>query len=106
MRLDRIEREESVLVDIINCTADPALNDTHLSGRTVDVSETGMKVITGMLLPPETIVSLRLDIESTLYRLEGQVRWSRKDPDVFSGLLLDEKSPDFDHWMEMFELDF
>ena len=39
MRLDRIEREEPVLVDIINCMANPELNDTHLSGKTVDVSE-------------------------------------------------------------------
>ncbi len=103
MRLDRIEREEPVLVDIINCMANPELNDTHLSGKTVDVSENGMKVITSVELPPDTIVGLRLDIAAHLYRLEGEVRWSKED---LAGLLLDESSADFDHWTEMFELDF
>lgn len=39
MRLDRIEREESVLVDVINCVNQPDLNDTSMMCQTIDVSD-------------------------------------------------------------------
>jgi hypothetical protein len=51
MRLDRIEREEEVLIDVINCTHQPDLNDTSLACMTVDVSEVGMKVMTDIPIP-------------------------------------------------------
>ncbi len=106
MRLDRIEREEDVLVDIINCQVNPELNDTSLSCRTVDVSELGMKVESELGLPPETILGLRLDLSSTLYRLEGEVRWCRQEGMHYAGLLIAEESPDFVSWARMFDLGF
>jgi len=41
MRLDRIEREEEVLIDVISCDHQPDLNDTSFACQTVDVSEAG-----------------------------------------------------------------
>ena len=106
MRLDRIEQEESVLVDVINCINQPDLNDTSMSCTTVDVSEEGMQVETDMELPVSTVLGLRLDVASTLYRLEGEVRWAREDGNYYMGLLLDKESPDFISWARRFRLDF
>ena len=106
MRLDRIEREENVLVDVIQCRGNPELNDTSLSCRTVDVSESGMKVSSDMDIPVETVVGLRLDLSSVLYRLEGEVRWCKTEGKHYVGLLIDEDSPDFVSWTRMFQLDF
>lgn len=106
MRLDRIERDEEVLVDVINCIDQPGLNNTFLACRTVDVSEYGMKVKTELDIPIKTKLGLRLDLASVLYRLEGEVRWC-KDEDVhYIGLLLDEDSPDLIPWTRMFQIDF
>ncbi len=106
MRLDRIEREEDVLIDIITCAQNPELNDTSWSCRTVDVSETGMKVESELGIPVETVLGLRLDLSSVLYRLEGVVRWCSDDESHYVGLLLDQDSPDFVSWTRMFQLDF
>jgi hypothetical protein len=106
MRLDRIEKKEAILVDVIRCIAKPQLNDTSLTCTTVDVSESGMKVSTGMAIPVATRLGLRLDVASQLYRLEGEVRWSRDEGRHYVGLLIDEQSPDFVAWTRMFELDF
>jgi hypothetical protein len=106
MRLDRIEREEDVLVDVINCLGNPELNDTSLACRTIDVSEGGMKVATELDIPVETILGLRLDLSSVLYRLEGEVRWCKDEGKHYVGVLIDEDSPDFLSWTKMFQLDF
>jgi PilZ domain len=106
MRLDRIEREEEVLIDVINCVDQPELNDTSLACRTVDVSEGGMKVMSHLQIPLHTRLGLRLDLSSVLYRLEGEVRWTRKEGVHYVGLLLDDDSQDFVPWTRMFQLDF
>ena len=106
MRLDRIEREEEVLVDVINCVDQPELNDTSLTCKTVDVSEAGMLVVTDIEIPVNTRLGLRLDLSSVLYRLEGEVRWSRKEGSHLVGLLLDNDSQDYVPWTRMFQLDF
>jgi len=106
MRLDRIEREEHVLVDIIRCTGNPELNDTSLCCRTVNVSEGGMKVSSDLDIPVETVLGLRLDVSSVLYRLEGEVRWCKTEGQHYVGLLIDENSADFINWTRMFQLDF
>ena len=76
MRLDRIEREKSVLVDVINCRRQPDLNDTSMMCQTIDVSEEGMQFSSELDLPVNTRLGLRLDLETSLYRLEGEVRWA------------------------------
>lgn len=106
MRLDRIEREENVLVDVIQCTGNPGLNATSLSCRTVDVSEGGMKVSSDLDIPVATVLGLRLDFSSELYRLEGEVRWCKTEGKHYVGLLIDEDSPDYVNWTRMFQLDF
>lgn len=107
MRLDRIEKEEEVLVDVISCLVQPELNDTALACRTVDVSENGMRVTTRMPIPVDTFVSLRLDLPTALYRLEGRVRWTTGEGGCsIIGLLLSDQSQDFGAWNKMFQLDF
>lgn len=106
MRLDRIEREEDVLVDVISCRRDPSLNDTSMSCKTVDVSEAGMKVASDLDIPVATVLGLRLDLSSVLYRLEGEVRWCKDEGTHYVGLLLDEESADYANWTRMFQLDF
>ncbi len=106
MRLDRIEREEEVLVDVIRCTIEPGLNDTAMACRTVDVSENGMKVSMDMDIPVDTVVGLRLDLPTALYRLEARVRWCKEEDNFNIGLLLNENSQDYGAWTKMFQLDF
>lgn len=105
MRPDRIEKDEEVLVDIISCEKEPDLHDIHLSGRTMDVSEAGMKVTMTVSVPEQTKLGLRLDMDQKVFRLEGQVRWSKSDGEVTVGVLLDKDSPDYQKWLEIFELD-
>lgn len=106
MRLDRIEREEAVLVDIIRCQGNPELNDTAFACKTVDVSEGGMQVQSDLVLPPATILGLRLEVSEVLYRLEAEVRWSRENGKHYCGVMLDEASADYITWTRMFEIDF
>jgi hypothetical protein len=105
MRLDRIEKDEQVLVGVISCLAHPDLNDTAFSCRTVDVSEAGMQLATDISIPVDTVLSLRLDLPSSLYRLEARVRWCTEENNYNIGLLLNDQSQDFGAWNEMFQLD-
>ena len=74
MRLDRIERDEEVLVDIINCENRPELNATSLACRTVDVSENGMKLVSELAIPVSTRLGLRLELSSMVYRCQWQLK--------------------------------
>ena len=102
-RSERVEREEQVLVDVIDCEERPKLCNTSLACRTVDVSEFGVKMASRLDLPVHTRLGLRLDLTTSLYRLEGEVRWSRTEDECLVGLLLDQDSPDFVSWKRMFE---
>jgi hypothetical protein len=102
MRLDRIEREEQILVSVIHCSTDPELNDTTLACRTVDVSKEGMQVRSELPIPVCSKLGLRLDLTFALYRLEAEVRWTRKEGLNYVGLRLDDDSADFDSWARMF----
>lgn len=104
MRLDRIERDIEILIDIIECENQPDLKDTSLACRTVDVSEHGMKVKSSMDLPVSTRLGMRLDMASQLYRLEGEVRWSKEEGLHYIGLLIDTESADYVPWSRMFQL--
>jgi hypothetical protein len=106
MRPNRIEREVDISVDVIQCQENPDLNQTSMSCRTLDVSENGMKLTTALPLPPNTVLGLRLDLSSVLYRLEGEVRWCLEDHGWRTGLLLDKASPDFDAWARMIKTGF
>jgi hypothetical protein len=105
MRLDRIDKTESVLMDVISCVDNTGLEDTSISGTTVNVSEIGMRVSAGICLPVATRVGLRLDFDAHLYRLEGEVRWTNNDGEYCAGLAIDPTSPDYLAWTQMFELD-
>ncbi|MEZ7907052.1 MAG: PilZ domain-containing protein [Pseudomonadales bacterium] len=106
MRLDRIERDEEVLVDVIDCISQPGLNDTSFACRTVDVSETGIKMSSDMSIPVNTIVALRLDLPTQLYRLEAEVRWNQVNGENTLGLLIKKDSQDIGACSKMFQLDF
>ena len=104
MRPDRIEKQATVLLDVIDCRRDPTLKDTYLSGTTVDISETCMKLLANLQIPVATRLGLRLDFHTHLYRLEGEVRWAKGEEHCM-GLQLDPKSLDYSDWIRMFELD-
>lgn len=106
MRPDRIEQEESVLVNVISSESNPELNDVHLSGTTVDISEMGMRVDMTIQVPEKTRLGLRLEMDSAVFRLEGQVRWSMNNGQPTLGILLDKESADYAEWARLFELDF
>ena len=106
MRPDRIETEESVLVDVISSDANPELVDVHISGKTVDISEMGMRVNMTIEVPRETRLGLRLELDSYVFRLEGQVRWSMNDGQPTLGVMLDKNSADYAKWVKLFELEF
>lgn len=103
MRADRIEKEESVLVDVIACE-NPELLDTHLAGQTLDISEAGMKVTMKVEVPNTTRLGLRLEMDQKVFRLEGQVRWTRQDGEISMGIKLDPESADYAMWEQLFEL--
>jgi len=105
MRPDRIETEEPVLVDVISCT-DPSLNDVHMSGKILDISETGMKVTMATAVPEKTLLGFRLDTGTDVFRLEGEVRWITNNGEVMMGILLDKTCSDFTKWTELFEFEY
>lgn len=102
MRPDRIEKEESVLIDVI-ASENPDLLDTHLAGQTLDVSESGMKVTMRVEVPNATRLGLRLDLDQKIFRLEGEVRWTRNDGEISLGIKLDPESADYKEWEKLFE---
>jgi len=102
MRMGRFERDEEVLVDVINCAEQPELNNTSLACRTVDVSEHGMKMKSAIHIPVDTQLALRLDLDSVRYRLEGEVRWCKEEGESYIGLLIHNSSQDIIPWTRMF----
>ncbi len=102
MRPHRLDAEEDILVDILSDLDDPEINDVHVSGRTVDVSAFGMKVSMNVSVPVNTHLGLRLDMDEEIYRLEGDVRWSKQGDRTFVGLEIDPNSPDFTKWVRLF----
>lgn len=106
MRPDRIEKEESVLVDVLSSESNPELNDVHLSGKTLDISEMGMRVAMTIQMPEKTRLGLRLEMDTKVFRLEGQVRWSMNDGQPMLGIMLDKDSPDYAMWAKLFDINF
>lgn len=104
MRPDRVDKDEEILVDVMSCEDDPDLQDIHVSGRTVDVSESGMKVSMTISVPNKTHLGLRLNVDSKVFRLEGDVRWTKRDGKVFVGVELDPQSSDYQKWLQLFDL--
>ncbi|MAV26182.1 MAG: hypothetical protein CMQ05_08690 [Gammaproteobacteria bacterium] len=106
MRLDRIETQETVLIDIADCPERPELDDTHMSAITVDISKEGLKMGSNIEIPVGSFLGMRVSIRGRLFRLEGEVRWHlREDGAWFSGVHLRDSSPDLAEWREMFQVD-
>ncbi|MEX2489768.1 MAG: PilZ domain-containing protein [Pseudomonadales bacterium] len=106
-RPERVEKEEELIVDVVQCQQQPELNAASMACRTLDVSEKGMKVSSYLPIPANSRLTLRLDTDSEVYRLEGEVRWGREqdqyEDHYYAGLLLDDDSPDFDAWTKRFQ---
>jgi hypothetical protein len=105
MRLDRIETEETVLIDILSSPGRPELADTYIAGAAVDVSVQGLKISSDLEIPIGSALAMRLDIGVQLFRLEAVVQWSSKEDLYFCGIRLSEDSPDFIEWRALFESD-
>lgn len=97
----RLALEEDIVIDVLDCAADPQLAHAQLAARTVDVSAAGMKVWLYVPVPPDTRVTLRLPDEGL--RIEGRVRWLKEGDEVRVGVLLDGDDTSIDDWREKFE---
>lgn len=102
MRAERFEKERKLVVDVLSCERDVTLADAQLAGKTIDVSAAGMKVAMYVALPERARLALHLDAASRQFNLEGEVRWLRDDGEAWMGIQLDEASPDFESWQEVF----
>ena len=103
MRADRIDRQENVLVDIFGQENDPDNHDVHLSATTMDLSAYGMKVAMSVSVPAKSHLGLRLDIGDEVFRLEGDVRWTKSGEGGFIGIELEKGSQDYEKWVALFE---
>jgi len=103
-RPERIETEEEVLVNVLQCQPQPELNEAEMACRTLDVSEYGMKVTSCVPIPATSRLAISLDVDSGVYRLQGEVRWGHEEDRYYAGLRLDhDNSPDFDAWARRFQ---
>lgn len=102
MRPERFEKERNLVVDVISCEDDCRLADAQIAGKTIDVSAAGMKVAMYVAVPERARLLLHLDGASRRFNLEGEVRWLRDDGETWMGIMLDEASPDFESWQEVF----
>ncbi|MDZ7683919.1 MAG: hypothetical protein U5O39_01725 [Gammaproteobacteria bacterium] len=94
----------SVLVDVIACE-NPELLDTHLSGQSPRYFRSrheGDHEGGGAQCHPAQ--GLRLEMDQKVFRLEGQVRWTRQDGEISMGIKLDPESADYALWEKLFEL--
>lgn len=103
MRADRIDRQENVLVDIFSNENDPDIHDVHLSATTIDLSAFGMKVALNVSVPEKSHLGLRLDLGDEVFRLEGDVRWTRTGEGGFIGIELQKNCQDYEKWVALFE---
>ena len=99
----RLALEEDIVIDVLDCQADPQLAHAQLAARTVDVSEKGMKVWLYVPVPPATRVTLRLPDPDGL-SVEGEIRWVKEGEEVRVGVLLDTDDRAVADWREKFEL--
>ena len=105
MRPERFEKEEPVQVDVLYSDGNPELKTLHVSGKTLDISEMGMKVTMSNDLPPkDSRVGLQLELGDKIFRLEGEVRWTVNSGQQMLGVELDDASGDYAKWVEMFDL--
>lgn len=102
MRPERFDKERKIVVDVLSCEEDASLIDAQLAAKTIDVSETGMKVSMYVALPENARIALHLDSDSRQFNLQGEVRWLREEGETWVGILLDEQSPDYLLWREAF----
>ena len=99
-RPTRVNLQQDLVIRVLACDKDPLLTDAHLSAKTIDVSESGMKVWLYVPVPQQTRVSLNVPGSGDL-RLEGEVRWVEDAGEIRIGVLIDEQSADFAAWREM-----
>ncbi|MCB1693882.1 MAG: PilZ domain-containing protein [Pseudomonadales bacterium] len=97
----RLELHEDIIVNVVNCEAEPLLANAQLSAKTIDVSASGMKVWLYVPVPQRTQVTLDMPGAGDL-RLEGEVRWMEESGEIRVGVLIDEHSEDFPAWRERF----
>ena len=84
------------MVDVISCEKDEMLTNAQIAGKTIDVSEAGMKLAMYVGVPERARIALHLNAPFRQFNLEGEVRWLRENGEAWVGVLLDEDSTDYE----------
>ena len=102
MRSERFEKERDLVVDVISCEKDEMLTNAQIAGKTIDVSEAGMKLAMYVGVPERARIAVHLNAPFRQFNLEGEVRWLRDNGEAWVGVLLDENSTDYESWREAY----
>ncbi|MCW8830457.1 MAG: PilZ domain-containing protein [Gammaproteobacteria bacterium] len=76
----RYTQHEVVSLTIIFTSQNPGLLGKTLKGNTIDVSASGLRIVLGTALPPDSTidVSIKLKDDPNKFFLSGKVRWCRE----------------------------
>lgn len=103
----RIERDISIFVHVNSCEGNPDLVGVSISCKATDLSPHGLRFISDLRLPPESLVYVSISIEQpfSTYLLFSEVRWEfESDGKLVKGLqFLDTVHSDLKPWIEAFD---
>ncbi len=96
---ERFNRKQSLGFELLIQSAES--DPKKVSGTTIDVSQSGAKILLPVELPLELIVEIAIENkEGKTLLLIGEVRWCRAADSGFEAGLrfLDTDTDDFEHW--------
>jgi hypothetical protein len=106
-RQKRFAKEVPVEVKVVSCPGNPALRRQRYRCMTRDASICGLQIQSEVLLPPGTVLTIWVEVETDkeTYTLEltGDVKWSNQFPQAgcVAGIYLrDRPRGDMQLWMD------
>ena len=77
---ERHNQQEALSLTIIFTSQNPGLLGRTLKGSTIDISASGLRIMLGTALPPDSTidVSIALKGDPDKFFLSGKVRWCRE----------------------------
>lgn len=107
----RIQQNENVSLKIVFSSENPGLLGKNLSGETLDISASGMRLALPFVIKVDSVLDVWMTLhdENKKYFLTGNVRWCRPNPDsagYLIGLVLRERTDtitDLASWKEQFK---
>ena len=102
----RLDRDETLFIQVTRCDAEPDFVGTTVLCSTLDVSATGLKLITQRPVKTDIELDLWVNIDGRpgKYFLSGNVQWcTPSDGKHSAGVqLLELENTDFLGWAELF----